>query len=226
MAGQGVKYSVDIVMCIDSTGSMGSLINTVKSSALKFHDDLEKKLAEKDKNVDFLRVKIISFRDYYADGDNAMLVSPFFELPKDTGSFKSFIDPISANGGGDDPENGLEALALAIKSDWTKTGDRRRQIIIIWTDQSAHKLEYLADSKPSNYPSDLPKNFDEITDWWEGQSYMNSSAKRLILFAPDAYPWTDIATHWENAPQYPSKAGEGLSEVDYSTILDALVNSV
>ncbi|GHT97058.1 hypothetical protein FACS1894142_0620 [Spirochaetia bacterium] len=226
MAGQGVKYTVDIVMCIDSTGSMGSLINTVKASALRFHDDLLRKLAEKDKNVDLLRVKVISFRDYYHDGDKAMAVSPFFELPKDTSSFNSFVEPLIADGGGDEPENGLEALALAIKSDWAKAGDKRRQIIIVWTDASAHKLELNDSSKPSNYPSDLPKNFDEITDWWEGQSYMNGSAKRLILFAPDAYPWTDIATYWSNAPQYPSKAGAGLSEVDYSTILDTLVNSV
>lgn len=36
MAGQGLKYNVDIVMCIDCTGSMGDLLDTVKNNALKF----------------------------------------------------------------------------------------------------------------------------------------------------------------------------------------------
>jgi hypothetical protein len=226
MAGQGLKYTVDIVMCIDATGSMASLIERIKESALKFHDDLLRKLAEKDKHVDVLRVRVISFRDYYCDGDKSMSVSPFFELPKDAGAFNSFVTSIQADGGGDEPENGLEALALAMKSDWSTIGDKRRQVIVIWTDASAHKLEHNAGSKPANYPTDLPKNLDELTDWWEGQTYMSSSAKRLDLFTPDAYPWTDIATHWGLVVHLPSKAGKGLTEIEYSTILDTIVSSI
>jgi len=55
---------------------------------------------------------------------------------------------------------------------------------------------------------------------------MDRNAKRLILFAPDAYPWTDIATNWENCVHYASRAGDGLSDVDSQTILDAIVNSI
>jgi hypothetical protein len=54
----------------------------------------------------------------------------------------------------------------------------------MWTDASAHPLDKKADSKPANYPTDIPQNFDDLTDWWEGQSYMSSSAKRLIVYAP------------------------------------------
>ena len=40
-----LKYNVDIAMCIDATGSMGGLLNTVKSNALsnaeKFATDKE-----------------------------------------------------------------------------------------------------------------------------------------------------------------------------------------
>ena len=48
----------------------------------------------------------------------------------------------------------------------------------------------------------MPKNFGELTDWWEGQEGMNSTAKRLVVFAPDAYPWTDMNNHWSNAVQF------------------------
>ena len=35
-----LKYNVDIVMCIDATGSMNGILDTVKSNALNFYGDL------------------------------------------------------------------------------------------------------------------------------------------------------------------------------------------
>ena len=222
---QGLKYTVDIVMCIDSTGSMAPIIEKVKSNAVRFYEDLMALMESKGKVIDTLRVKAISYRDYYYDEDESMDVSPFFTLPKEKDDFKKFIDKIVAEGGGEEPESGLEAVALAIKSDWNKSGDKKRQIIVVWTDASTHPLEKDENNKPSNYPENIPSNFDELTDLWDGQ-YMGRSAKRLIIYSPDAYAWTDIANHWENTIQYPSKAGQGLNEVDYQTILDAIASSV
>lgn len=223
---QGVSYSVDIVLCIDVTGSMQRLIDKVKANALRFYDDLQKVMAEKDKTIDELRVRAIVFRDYYVDGSNAMQESPFFTLPADKERFAEFVRPLKADGGGDEPETGLEALALAMRSAWAKSGDKRRQLIVLWTDTSAHPLDRNATAKPPGYPQDLPQIFDDLTDWWEGQYHMSATAKRLILYAPDAYAWTDIANYWSNTIHYPSTAGDGLSEVDYQTILDAIANSV
>ena len=55
---------------------------------------------------------------------------------------------------------------------------------------------------------------------------MGSSSKRLILFAPDGPGWSDISGVWENVVHHPSRAGGGLSEVDYGTIVDSIGNSV
>ena len=44
---QGLNYTVDIVMCIDSTGSMAPIIEKVKSNAMKFYEDLLKVMNEK-----------------------------------------------------------------------------------------------------------------------------------------------------------------------------------
>ena len=154
-----------------------------------------------------------------------MFESEFFVLPDEQDKFKEFVDNIKAEGGGYEPECGLEALTLAIRSNWNKTGDKKRQIIVVWTDASTHPLEKDENGKPANYPMNIPANFDELTDLWEGQ-FMSRAAKRLIIYSPDAYAWTDMANHWENTIQYPSKAGEGLSEIDYHTILDAIASSV
>jgi hypothetical protein len=226
--GQGFTYSVDLVLVIDATGSMAPIIKRVKASALSFHDDLEKYMNELGKNIDSLRVRVIAFRDYYADAaPDALVVSDFFELPAKRGDFADFLEGINASGGGDEPETALEGLAEAIHSPWAKEGAKQRQVIVLWTDASAHPLERDKGAKPAGYPGHLPADFDELTDMWDGQaSPMHSSWKRLLLYSPDVYPWTDIANNWEQAINYTSKAGEGLGDKDYKSILDAIARSI
>ena len=220
---QGVKYAVDLVMCIDGTGSMGHLIEEVKSSALQFYEKLESMMSKKEKVIDQLRAKVIVFRDYWADPQPlVMQSSEFFNLRTQSSEFSSFVSGITATGGGDEPENGLEALALALQSDWEKSQDfaKQRQVVVVYTDASAHSLE--KGSKPSFYPQDIPKNFDELTDYWHD---MPTPSKRLLLFAPDASPWSVMGT-WENTIYFQSKAGRGLEELEMDEILNVISNSI
>jgi hypothetical protein len=224
-APRGLSYAVDIVFCIDVTGSMTPILDAVKANALGFYDDVQSNLTDKGKNVAQLRVRVVAFRDFVADGAAALEESPFFTLPAERGGFSDFVNGLIAQGGGDAPESGLEAVALAVNSPWTTTGDRRRQVIVVWTDQPAHPLD------PSVVPADLasrvPADFSALTDVWEDeQGLMGSSSKRLILFAPDGPGWSDISAVWENVVHNPSQAGGGLSEVDYGTIIDSIGNSV
>jgi hypothetical protein len=222
---RGLTYAVDIVFCIDVTGSMTPIIDTVKENALRFYDDVQTNLIEKGKNVDQLRVRVIAFRDFAADGSAAVQESPFFGLPGDRASFSEFVNGLIAEGGGDAPESGLEAVALAINSPWTSEGDRRRQVIVVWTDQPAQSLD--SSRVPADLAARVPADFSALTDLWENeQGPMGSSSKRLILFAPDGPGWSDVSGVWENVVHHPSQAGGGLSDVDYGTIIDSIGNSV
>jgi hypothetical protein len=130
-------------------------------------------------------------------------------------------------GGGDEPETGLEGLTAAIRSPWADEGTKQRQVIVLWTDASAHPLETRKGAKPVGYPADMPADINELTDMWEGQTALvHASFKRLLLFSPDVLPWTDIANNWENTLHYASKAGGGLGDKDYKMILDAIAQSV
>ena len=182
-APRGLSYAVDIVFCIDVTGSMNPIIDAVKADALGFYDDGQANLTEKGKNVEQLRVRLIAFRDFLADGDAALEESPFFTLPAERSGFSEFVNGLIAQGGGDAPESGLEAVALAVNSSWTTTGDRRRQVIVVWTDQPAQPLDPAV--VPADLSSRVPADFNALTDLWEDeQGLMGSSSKRLILFAP------------------------------------------
>ncbi len=224
-APRGLSYAVDIVFCIDVTGSMAPILDAVKANALGFYDDVQTNLTAKGKNVSQLRVRVVAFRDIVADGEAALEESPFYTLPTERNGFSEFVNGLIPQGGGDAPESGLEAVSLAINSPWTTTGDRRRQVIVVWTDQPAQPLD------PSVLPADLgsriPGDFSALTDVWEDeQGVMGSSSKRLILFAPDGPGWSDISAVWENVVHHPSRAGGGLSDVDYGTIIDSIGNSV
>ena len=222
---KGLTYAVDIVFCIDVTGSMTPILDAVKANALRFYDDVKANLTDKGKNVDELRVRIIAFRDFAADPESALQESSFFALPEERAIFSAFVDGLVPEGGGDAPESGLEAVALAINSPWTSRGDRRRQVIVVWTDQPAHPLNFAV--LPPDLASSVPTDFSALTDLWEDpQGPLGSSSKRLILFAPDGPGWSDISASWENVVHHPSQAGGGLSDIDYGTIIDSIGNSV
>lgn len=224
MTQQGLRYAVDIVFCVDVTGSMTPILDQVKANALKFYDDVQRNLTDKGKTVDELRVRVLAFRDFKADGAAAMSESPFFALPDEQTGFSEFVNGLRPEGGGDLPESGLEAVALAIQSPWTTSGDRRRQVVVVWTDSAAQTLD---GSAPAPYADKVPKDFSALTDLWENdQGVMGASSKRLILFAPDGPGWSDISGVWENVVHHPSQAGSGLSDVDYGTIVDSIANSV
>jgi hypothetical protein len=222
---RNLTYAVDIVFCIDVTGSMTPILDQVKANALRFYSDVQSNLTAKGKHIDELRVRVVAFRDIVADGEAAVQESPFFELPADQAGFSQFVNGLVPEGGGDAPESGLEATALAMTSPWTTRGDRRRQVIVVWTDQPAHPLD--PGAVPAAVSERVPGDFSALTDLWEDpQGPLGSSSKRLILFAPDGPGWSDISGVWENVVHHPSQAGAGLSDVDYGTIIDSIGNSV
>jgi hypothetical protein len=225
---QGFTYSADLVLVIDATGSMAPIIESVKASALSLHDDLAKYMDRIGKTIDWLRVRVIAFRDFYSDpGEESLVTSDFFRLPEQGGDLADFLHGIRACGGGDEPESGLEGLCEAIRSSWAGEGAEQRQIVVVWTDAGAHPLEKNRGAKPVGYPAHMAADLNELADLWDGSSSpVHPSGKRLLLYAPDMYPWTEISNNWQNALQYTSKAGAGLGDRDYRSILYAIAQSV
>lgn len=226
--GMNLGYAVDIVFVIDITGSMTPVIDQVKAGAMTFHDRLLQVMGEKDKYVSSLRLRVVAYRDYYDNVSDALFHTPFFQLPDDAVAFTTYVSGLYADGGGDEPESGLEGLALAMSSDWERGLDRRRHVIVLFTDASAHPLEASMTTPVAGYPTTLPRSFDALTDQWDDPQgmQMEFAAKRLLLYAPDVYPWNVISANWDNVLHYPSRAGQGLNEVEFGQIVDAIAGSV
>ena len=185
-------------------------------------------MEENGKDVSQLRIKVIVFRDYGCD-DEPMVESEFYTLPDQNDAFRSFVSSIEAKGGGDGPENALEAIALALKSDWTATpGVKKRHAILVFSDAPALPLGERSGS--AKYPSGLPTNLAQLGAWWEGtdQSFSgkyNPEYGRLVAFVPNAEPWSDLQV-WNRYWAAFSPAGTGLKDVDIQAVLDLLVGSI
>lgn len=224
-----LSYAVDIVFVIDVTGSMEPVLDQVRAGALSFHSELTAAMQEKNKRISALRIRTIAYRDYLYDRhEDVMLTTDFLKLPEQAEDFDEAMNLLQSFGGGDEPESGLEALSFAIHSDWERGLDRRRHIVVLFTDASAHPPEHAWHITGNLYPGVLYPNLDELTEAWEADSGgpMEFSAKRLLLYAPDVYPWNEISSSWSNTLHYLSNAGEGLADYEFRQIIDSIANSV
>lgn len=225
----GTKRNIDVVFCIDGTGSMSPCIESVKSNAKRFHLEFVSAMTDLGSEIDSMRVKVIVFRDYHDDGEKAMEESPFYELPTDNADFEKFLADVSANGGGDAPENGLEALYYAMKSDFT-TAAKDRQVIVLFTDADALELKERAGE--DGYPADMVDEAGLIEMWaCTGPVAQNSSFKlreknkRLVMFAPDGTKYKALKAKLNRSVFEPVNMSSGLGDIDFKDIIKIIAAS-
>lgn len=96
---RGKVEPIDIVFIFDQTGSMQDEINAVKNNVIMFADIL------RGSSMDF-RLGLITFSD---------VVERTRDFTSDVSEFKTWISDIWVTGGGDEPENDLEALNRALQ---------------------------------------------------------------------------------------------------------------
>lgn len=206
--------NVDVVMCIDATGSMGGIINTVKANALSFYDSFKKVCVDNGIGLTSLNTQVIAFRDKNVDGGSWLQESPTYSLPDDREQFDTFVNGLYASGGGDTPESGLEALERAfLKSDWGVDDGYHRQVVILWTD-----APYLVGDSYTSLTVPVVENM------WNSMP----SGRRFILFAPNGSfdsnggDWANLDT-WKNVIHL-DNLSSGFGDLDY--ILENIIGEL
>ena len=150
-----IKTKADIVPCIDVTGSMKPCIEGVKNSLNQFVEGLQT-AAE----VDF-RIRPIFFKDLH---DPTYKGSPWTigSFSSDINDFKRELASAVADGGGNnaDGESGLDALYMAIHSDWRPDAHRT---IIFMTDEDSHPtLHHTTYQRPDNGVDRVIQDFQTL----------------------------------------------------------------
>lgn len=228
---QGVQYKLDIAFVIDATGSMGPIMAQVKEQARSLGDKICDALEKDGKHVAQLRMRVIDFGDFGTEGDEAIHQTEFFTMPDGKAQFQKAIDDIVFDGrGGDDPENALEALYVAMNSDWVElnsdAGMKGRHIIVLMTDAYPLNLQERAGSY--GYPDDLPNDINMLEGVWsagaqDAMTQLSPRNKRLLLFAPsgadrNGHTWEAVSS-WENTTMTIVNREKGLADLPLDDII-------
>lgn len=219
------KRNIDIVFCIDGTGSMTPCIENVKTNARRFYADFAKAMTEMGSEIDMMRIKIIVFRDYKCDGQNSMVESPFFELPSEDREFSAYLDGIQATGGCCEDANGLEAFYRAMQSDFT-TGAKDRQVIVMFADTTAIPLGHRRNC--AGYPKDMVDDKGLLETWMCMQSHpskLRERNKRLVMFAPQGSCYEEMRQRYNRSIFTPVEIHNGLDDISFADIIKIIAAS-
>jgi uncharacterized protein YegL len=135
------KATVEVAFVLDTTGSMGGLIEGAKRKIWS----IATAIVDSNPDAD-IRMGLVAYRDI---GDD--YVTRTFDLTTDIQDLYANLLELKARGGGDWPESVNEALDVAVnKLRWTPTGDTRR-IVFLVGDAPPH-MDYAQDTK---YPVTL-----------------------------------------------------------------------
>jgi len=135
---------LDLMFIMDCTASMGSYINSCKRDI----NEIVKIIKEENDGVK-VRLSFVGYRDF----DCGKTALSELEFTTDVDKFKSFMNGVSARGGGDAAEDMCSGFESALKKNWNLNSTK---VGVIITDAPCHGAKY----QPNIYSSDDYKNGD------------------------------------------------------------------
>lgn len=138
---------LDLVFTIDKTGSMGPILNSMKTNFRKIHAEL----AEEEKYD--VRFGLVVYQDWAQEGtdEDGSNVVDSWRFTWDVAEFMEYLTPIAAGGGGDGPEAVECGLKRTLDLDWR--GDAVKVCILIG-DAPPHGLGETNDAFKAGAPED------------------------------------------------------------------------
>jgi hypothetical protein len=127
---------IEVVFCLDTTGSMGGLIEGAKQKIWAICNQIAGGKPSPD-----LKVGLVAYRDR---GDE--YITKVFDLSEDLDAIHGHLKGFKAAGGGDGPESVNEALDVAVNKIKWSTSDEVLRIIFLVGDAPPH-MDYPNDVK-------------------------------------------------------------------------------
>lgn len=204
LIGQKLKGVADIVVCIDSTGSMAPVIDNLKREIHRFVTDLENPPEQGLQPVDW-RLKVIGFRDLLVDSEP--WVNRHAPLATTESEARTQVDALEAEGGGDEPESALDAIWVAAAE--TKWRPSCTRVVVLFTDASTH----------------LTLHPDTVAAGAVGND-ASTVAQALVEKGCSLHAWAPHGPAWDTLSSVPrvkfnslDHAGDGLSSVDFTQLM-------
>lgn len=177
------RDGLDIVICFDSTGSMGGEISVVKNKIQRIGSTLLKMIPK-------TRISICTYRDRSQYEEYVVKGTP---LTNNLNEVISFLDKIDAGGGGDTPEAVLDGMKWAVNNNTFRR--RARKVILVFGDAPPHAddmqecLEIAANFKLQQKGivstvtcrrSTHLDEFGEIANYGGGEAFLTSNDREIM----------------------------------------------
>ena len=129
------RLTIDLCFAIDCTGSMGAWISEAQRSVVQLVRQVKAEGAESGVADVRLRLACVAYRDYF-DAQRFQLR----DFVDNVDTFVDFINTLSADGGGDAPEDVAGGLDKALKFAWDTQADAR--LLVLVADAPGHGKEF------------------------------------------------------------------------------------
>lgn len=199
--------ALDVVMCIDATGSMSQTLTAVKNNATNFEANLNTELSARGvRKFDLMRVRVIYYRDY---GGNSSV----------SGSKITVTDPVTGKS---------KSITTSDPTYWTYVGDIPPLKSSSFFTLPAQKTTFQSYVNPESASGggDLPESGLECVNeamnsaWSVSGSTPVEIGKKLEAVYPVIVVWTDAAAHKPSYvislknPNYPAASNMPRNYVD------------
>lgn len=166
-----VRPKVDVIFALDTTGSMGGLIEAAKEKIWSIATTMSQAQPAPE-----IRMGLVAYRDR---GDE--YITKITDLSDDLDSVYATLMDFKAQGGGDGPESVNQALNEAVNN-------------ISWSDSNnAYKVIFLV--------GDAPPHMDYDNDVLYPQSLKQAKAKGIVVNAIQAGNDRSATDYWRNIAQ-------------------------
>ena len=192
-----IKTSVDIIFVLDSSNPY-DYEEVILSFVEKLCFNYEKNKHKPDK----IRMDVV----WHNTNENSVVFDRmgFAEIEGDTSVIQTYfrdLENIKCNKN----VTAMEALDEALKSKWNCDGDRLRHIIILITDHpdpidEKHLMDFYLDWDSAKCLGSQPGE-----DGWGKYKWLSNKGKRLVLVAPNVFPYDEMGIVMENAILYDKK---------------------
>ena len=185
---QKVKGIADIIFLLDATGSMASCINDVKENVARFLESLKNPENPQDVvPVKDWRACVYGYRDYDADGAGEWLeTNPFTRNPEEV---RAQLAALVATGGGDEPEDLLDALYKIAQIGESAKGEedpckwryhsQAARCVVVFTDATFHGCSKDGMEFVRTLASDSGKTGEDVVN------AILQNKLRVSIYAPD-----------------------------------------
>lgn len=143
--------------------------------------------------VNLVRAKMITYKDYSINGEEAILMTDLMDYPREKTTFAIFFRRLSL------------LTKVTQEMDWKHwlmpCVSNGKRLLHRLSNNTPRMLGHGCDT--DYYDKQLPRCVSKLKRWWEKKTTFLRRKKQLVMFTPSEHPWSQISESWDKSQLIP-----------------------